>query len=525
VASLVGRIGSPALTDFTNGFFVGPSFTATATSTGRLFLGMNGFVLIDRSGLPEGIVNNSGSFSTTITVSSGTPSDEKQVNHTPVPSAPTIVTTVGTPGTSQISVADEDVGQTHTFAITRQPSNGTATVSTSGLVTYTPKTSFTGSDSLIVTVTDSGSPPLSGAVTIAVTVSPTVSFAPARNFPVGDTPQCVAIGDLNNDGRLDLAVANFNFGPVFVLLGDGSGSFSKPTDFDVNGFPDSIAIGDLNGDGRLDIVVNRTAPTTPVTGALETVSVLLGDGSGSFGTARRFEAGPFDHGSVVIGDLNSDRKQDVVVPSSGSDIVSVLLGNGDGTLQTARNFATGVDPLTVAIGDVNGDGKMDVVTANQGSNNISVLLGNGDGTFQTARNFSVGEAPHGVAIGDLNGDGKLDIAVANGNSNNVSVLIGDGRGGFAPARNFGADNSPFSIAIGDLNSDGKFDLAVANFSAGTISVLLGKGDGTFQTAQNFLVGKFLNCITIVDLNGDGKPDVVVVNEDANSISVLLNNTP
>src|SRR5207247_4337480 len=110
--------------------------------------------------------------------------------------------------------------------------------------------------------------------------------------------------------------------------------------------------------------------------------------------------------------------------------VSVLLGNGDGTFRANTEFATGVSPQSVAIGDLNGDGRADLVTANAGyrGNTVSVLLGNGDGTFGANSEFATGDSPQSVAIGDLNGDGRAEWGEANGGSNGVSVLVGHGNG-------------------------------------------------------------------------------------------------
>src|SRR5205085_1849908 len=161
--------------------------------------------------------------------------------------------------------------------------------------------------------------------------------------------------------------------------------------------------------------------------------------------------------------------------------VSVLLGNGDGTFQGARNFAAGLYPVSVAVADVNGDGHPDLAVANVGNNfmavNVSVLLGNGDGTFQGARNFDAGQVPHSVAVRDVNGDGPTDLTVANHSSYNVSVLLGNGDGTFQLARNFAAGDSPSSVAVADVNRDGRSDLAVTNGRSNSVSVLLGNGDG------------------------------------------------
>ena len=115
-----------------------------------------------------------------------------------------------------------------------------------------------------------------------------------------------------------------------------------------------------------------------------------------------------------------------------SGTVSVLLGNGDGTFQAQQTFATGYAPVSLALGDVNGDGKPDLAVANDYSGTVSVLLGNGDGTFQgqTQQTFATGGSPESVALADLTGDGKSDLVVANDADNNVSVLLGNGNGTF-----------------------------------------------------------------------------------------------
>ena len=116
---------------------------------------------------------------------------------------------------------------------------------------------------------------------------------------------------------------------------------------------------------------------------------------------------------IVVDDFNGDRVQDLAVVNFGSATVSVLLGNGDGTFRAAQTFAVGSFPWYIAEGDFNGDGRPDLVVTNHGDSTVSVLLGNGDGTFQAARTFAVGQHPGMVAVGDFNGDGIQDLVVAN----------------------------------------------------------------------------------------------------------------
>jgi Bacterial Ig-like domain (group 3)/FG-GAP-like repeat/FG-GAP repeat len=333
-----------------------------------------------------------------------------------------------------------------------------------------------------------------------------VSFSAPVPYAVGQGPFSVAVGDFNGDGKPDMAVVNVFSNSVSVLLGNGDGTFHMAKNFAVGDQPSSLAVGDFNGDGKLDLVVANEHSNN--------VSVLLGNGDGTFQPAQNFFAGASS--SVTVGDFNGDGKLDLAVAIGSS--VSVLLGSGDGTFQTARNFAAGIGPISVTVGDFNGDGKPDLAVANFNSNNVSVLLGNGDGTFQTARNFAAGIDPISVTVGDFNGDSKPDLAVAN--FNNVSVLLGNGDGTFQAAKNFGAGADPRWVAVGDFNGDGKPDLAVANPNSGTFSVFLGNGDGTFQTAQNF--GGHSSTVAVGDFNGDGKPDLALANFTGNTVDVLLN---
>ncbi|MGI9106685.1 MAG: FG-GAP-like repeat-containing protein, partial [Pyrinomonadaceae bacterium] len=341
-----------------------------------------------------------------------------------------------------------------------------------------------------------------------------ITFAPAANFTAGNSPVAVAVGDFNGDGNQDLASANTSSNDVSVLLGDGAGSFGAPTNFGVGTNPQSVAVGDFNGDGNQDLAsANFTS---------DDVSVLLGNGAGGFGGASNFGAGDGAI-SVAVGDFNGDGNQDLATANQNASTVSILLGDGAGNFAAATNFGVGRNPYVVVVGDFNGDGKQDLATANFNSSNVSVLLGDGAGSFAAATNFGTAISPQSVTVGDFNGDGKLDLATANFDSNDVSVLLGDGAGSFAAATNFGAGTNPYSVAVGDFNGDGNQDLAVANTSSHNVSVLLGDGVGGFATAINFDVGRFPNSVAVGDFNGDGKPDITVTNGAIPGLSILLNN--
>jgi hypothetical protein len=211
---------------------------------------------------------------------------------------------------------------------------------------------------------------------------------------------------------LDLAVANIDSDNVSILLGDGTGSFITPNNFDTGDAPISIAVADFNSDGELDLAVANIIS--------DDVSILLGNSDGTFGTANNFLAGNSPY-SVAIGDFNSDMMLDLVTANeaASSNDVSILLGNGDGTFGTAANFpAGGTTPRSVAVGDFNSDGELDLAVANTGSDNISILLGNGDGTFGTANTFATGEEsfPSFIAVSDLDNDNVLDLVTTYANT-------------------------------------------------------------------------------------------------------------
>jgi hypothetical protein len=340
------------------------------------------------------------------------------------------------------------------------------------------------------------------------------SFAFAGHFAVGVSPYSVAVADFNGDGKPDLAVVNRDSNSVSVLLGNGDGTFKAAKNFAVNSDPRQLGVADVNRDGKLDLITSN--------GQSNTISVLLGNGNGTFKAAQNFASGGYSN-TMAVGDVNGDGKPDVITADeAGSGMVSVLLGNGDGTFQAAKTFAVGSNPFGVAIADVNGDGKPDVLVANQNSYTAGVLLGNGDGTFQACQNFATGPGPVAVAVADLNGDGKLDIVTTGNASPDVSVLLGNGNGTFQAVQNWAIPSPAYSVAVADLNGDGKPDLVVATSNSNTVSVLLGNGNGSFTAAQPFAVGNQPGSVAVADLNGDGRPDIVTANFGDNTVSVLLN---
>lgn len=282
------------------------------------------------------------------------------------------------------------------------------------------------------------------------------TFGAPISFPTGGYPTGIATGDFNGDGNLDLASANLNDSTVSVLLGNGSGGFSAHVDYAVDFNPAWMISADLNMDGKLDLVTANAGD--------DSVSILLGKGDGTFLPALTYPvtpgANPYE---VAAGDFNGDGKLDLAVSDFYTNTISVLIGNGDGTFQPHVDYAAGLFPYDVVVGDFNADGVLDLAVSNSecsvpASNcpgTVSIFFGNGDGTFEQHVDYPVGIYPIGVASADLNGDGGSDLAVANAYSNSVSLLLNlPVIGVFPNALNFatakvGTKSNPLTITIGN----------------------------------------------------------------------------
>jgi hypothetical protein len=260
--------------------------------------------------------------------------------------------------------------------------------------------------------------------------------APTPIVTVGRGPYSIAVGDFTGDGVLDLAVANSGDNTVSILVNDGTGKFSPaatPT-VAVGVSPLSVVVGDFLGNGKFDLAVVNSCGTDSLCSAPGTVSILLGDGTGNFTPATTLPVG-YSPYSVAVGDFNGDGVLDLAVANScGNDplcnnspgTVSILLGDGTGSFSSAATspVTVGVNPRSVAVGDFNGDGSLDLTVVNFNDNTVTILKGDGTGNFAPATTtpVPVGVNPTSVAVGDFNGDGNPDLAVANFDDGTVTVL-------------------------------------------------------------------------------------------------------
>jgi hypothetical protein len=327
-------------------------------------------------------------------------------------------------------------------------------------------------------------------------------------------------------------------------------TFARPVNYGSGGyFASSVAIADLNGDGKADLAVANSCQAGSSgdsdCSAGGVVSVLLGNGDGTFQPAVSYSSGGTATLSVAIADLNGDGRPDLVVANQcmtttncANGGVGVLLGNGDGTFQSAVVYAAGYGANAVAVGDLNGDAHPDLVVASVcvssntcGSSSyggVSVLLANGDGTFRTATTYNSGGGnAMSVAIKDVNGDGLRDVIVANQcltrfncNSGGVSVLLGSANGTLKAASNYSSGGySAMSVAVADVDGDGDPDVIVSSLCSdsincvdGVVAVLINQGGGTFKSAVTYTSNGYgASSVAVGDVNGDGVADLVVDN--------------
>jgi hypothetical protein len=351
-------------------------------------------------------------------------------------------------------------------------------------------------------------------------------FETRGKFSVLPEPNSVAVADFNHDGKLDLAVTSVDSRTgystkVQVLLGNGDGTFKPAVSYAVGTRPDSVAVADINNDGNLDLVVANEMS--------DSVSVLLGNGDGTFQAAATF-ATPQSPIFVTAADFNGDGKLDLVTVNlsdntGNCDCVAVLLGNGDGTFQEPPIITSlPLIPYALAVGRFTNSKSLDLAVTEEfgGTSDVQILLGSGNGTFQLGASYPVGPSPYSIATADFNGDHKLDLAVAENLGIGVGVLMGNGDGTFQPRVDY-RTNYPLWLAVADFNLDGKLDLVVANldFPSG-VTVLTGNGDGTFQTGVYYADGREDRFVAVGDFNGDHRPDIVVPDFIGGDVIVLLN---
>ena len=351
------------------------------------------------------------------------------------------------------------------------------------------------------------------------------SFLGPISRPLNPGPAGITGADLNQDGKLDLVVANDyqqgHLNSVSVLLGNGDGTFGQASDYGVGLLPWAIAVGEFNSDGIPDLAVVNVENNY--------VTILLGTGNGKFANGKSVTVGssePTDSNAVVVADFNHDKIADLAVSNGGTheNSVSILLGDGTGGFSAPTNISVGTTPVGFALGDFTGDGILDLATPNFGDNTVSILAGDDHGGFTVAKSIQIPSSDDfnlgRLAASDFNGDGHPDLVIPLQKDRAVAVLLADGDGGFGEPSHYslGEDIGATNVVIGDFDGDDKLDLAVANDSGRNVRVLSGDGKGAFSLPTNYDIGGSGDAVA-GDFDGDGRLDLAVA--QSSGVSVLL----
>ena len=378
------------------------------------------------------------------------------------------------------------------------------------------------------------------------------SFLTAQRYQTGLTVdpnsgyriEAARAADVNGDGFQDvILLGDTNFGTVGVRLGNGDGTFQTIRSFPLGLFspPTEVVFGDVNHDGKVDLAVASFVGET-------NVSILLGNGDGTFQPRVILNAVPLD---IALTDMNHDGKLDLVLGVAPSGL-QILLGNGDGTFQNPIAVPLPGLSFQIEVRDFNGDGNLDlaalqpglVTNASQDDSHIYIVLNRGDGSFLPAASYSISPESRSMTSGDVNGDGVLDLITAANQTSvlfgpqagiyggSISVLLGAGDGRFQSPVRYGIFPHSYSdVVTADIDGDGHLEIIAAASFGGFVSnqspseglaVLRNQGDGTFGDPTfydhaNVTISK----IATADFNGDHLPDILAPSGADNTFSILF----
>jgi hypothetical protein len=327
--------------------------------------------------------------------------------------------------------------------------------------------------------------------------------------------------DLDGDGFLDLSIVNEITADVRVFLSraDNTATFDgflTPTNA-VGPRASPSETSDFNRDGHVDACVANINDNT--------VSILLGDGDGTFAPQQKVTVGFAPRGIAVL-DVDGDGDIDIVNSNSGSNNLSLLLNNGSGVFGAATFFDGGVvNEWALAAADMNNDGMLDLVVAGNTSNvslqRVAVNVSNGDGTFTAPSVQNSDGRSWMLVLGDVSGDGNEDVAVINSLDNRGAILFGDGAGNLAAPQRYATD--PFGLAsdVGDMDGDGDLDWITSSFS-GDWYLHRNTGAGVFSFDRTFPAPQASSCALMFDADNDADLDLALIDEVADVVIIMQN---
>ncbi len=359
-----------------------------------------------------------------------------------------------------------------------------------------------------------------------------LGYQPAKYYATGSDPGAVASADFDGDGDADLATANTDFAgaanpdTVSVLLGNGNGTFGTKQDYASGGaFPIDVISADFDGDGDRDLATLNDGDNT----AAETnVSVLKNNGNGTFAAPQSYN--PSTGGghlaiscpqSVVAANLVGDTKPDLAVADGcGPPDVHVFQNDGTGAFTYLGGFGDGGDVTDVASGDFDGDGDNDLAGVDAFLDAVIVMMNNSDGTFAAPVQHALPDDARHLVSADFNKDGKDDIAAY---GFDLYVLMSQGTT-FANPKTYDVNKDIYDLISADLDRDGDADVATANGASDTVSVMANNGSGAFGPPRSFASAESPVGLAAADFDKDGDRDLATANRDIDKAGVLLGDT-
>ena len=357
------------------------------------------------------------------------------------------------------------------------------------------------------------------------------TFGSHSTYSMGlqSSPTWVAIANMNNDGWVDLIVANHGTDRLGILYGYDYATFTLHQTYSTgnNSYLKFVSVADMNNDNRLDIVVvNRNA---------DNIGIFFGDGNGSFPTQITYSTGTQSFPSAMtINDLNKDSYSDIIVGNDGTDSIGIILADGKGAFRPMITYPIGPysTPSFIIVGDVNNDDELDVIVADETENNVGIFLGLGNGSLSVITTYFTGfySRPCSIALADFNNDSYLDMVVAHLGMDTIGVSQGYGDGNFAPETTFWFRRAtqPKFVAVGDFNDDDQLDIAVTNNGFGDVIILFGFGNGSFYNAdvtQHYIRTLGMPSYLVVDdFNDDNRSDIAVICAENSAFTILFGTT-
>lgn len=366
------------------------------------------------------------------------------------------------------------------------------------------------------------------------------SYTSRSDYPITSSPVSVSMGDLDDNGTLDIVTSNFGSNNLNIYQNISLKKnivFSKPVLLSTGNSPHHTIMVDIDGDGKLDLVtVNRGG---------NSISVFRNTTSGdsinasSFAPKNDFPTGALPM-HVGFGDLNKDGKFDLVIVNSGSNTVSILKNiSYPGTIQFSPkvDLITGGEPNYLIVKDINKDFRPEIIVANRASNTVSMFWNNTIdsviliSTFSSKIDIATAIGPMGFVFNDINLDGKVDLILSNHDNTTVSVFINTSvvsdtlTTSYTSKFDFSVGSNPWDLVLSDLNGDGKHDIVTTNWGSGTISILQNKISGdsiNFGTKIDLLSGNSPRGLGIGDLDGNGVPDIAVTAMGSSMMGIYRN---